>query len=271
MSILDGVEPSFTSEIEEWLYDLYIELSGAFGVKCELYLFNFFEECRIKKADLGKFARTALTKWRAGNEGLSSFKNTIIDEQLLHLLEANSPKIPQQGYCYRSFQHLVYAGFIENSLDEPPPKVITLKKPFGTGTWHLWVTFILDIDCRGFDADMLRDQLGLEITSGDYLYRFPVNLLRPKYIPTVFDAFGRPPFRPVLSSTDWGLTRNLNDDKVRFPEILILPFKTVGESPHGVRVDPKISSTPPNGWIASRLNEASRNKKYQQWRRQWLR
>lgn len=265
MSVFDGTNSSSKIGFDKWSRGL--EGEGDIG---KLILLNFFEENRIPKVECQVFIDKTLDNFVGGDDPIGSYRKTIIDENLLLLLTTNESEIPKDGLHLASLRYLVEKGFIDLPVDEKPPKEISLIKPLGTGKWFVWVTFKESIDFEKSSAVDIRNLLGLPTTKNDYLYYFPIQLLKSCYIPSVFDAFGRPPYRPVSEEENWGVTRNLLDDSPGAPELLIMPLQALSGSPTGYMVDSKINLPPPMGYIEKRLSYLMSNSEYLHWREKCL-
>jgi hypothetical protein len=188
-----------------------------------------------------------------------SYVAAINDKNLLLLLKANEDSIPTEGLHFAPLRYLIEKNLIaDEAFDEAVPMVVDLKEPLGKGKPYLWVTFKESIDFHTSDATQIRNLLGL--------YCIPVQFKKSTWIPSVFDAFGMPPYRPVSPGAEWGLTRNLVDDSIGVPELLIAPLETLSESPTAYLVEPRIDDPPPEGWLLKRLANLNSNVDYANWR-----
>lgn len=227
-----------------------------------LVLMNFHEESRIPSDRWATFATSTLDDFRRSNEAVASYRRAIINADLLRILSATDSGIPLDGVHFASRSYLNRAGYTDIPMDEDPPRVITLKRPLGSTKRLLWVTFKVHLDLTEFDSVEIRNVLGLVVGPGDFLYRFPVSLTRRKYVPSVFDAFGEPPFRPATAGSSWGTTINLVDNSPGLPELLIDPLTDIAESPTGYLVEPMIYSPPSMAYIRVRLEEFRNDRDY---------
>lgn len=230
-------------------------------------LLNFFEEQRISKAKCSVFVDTTLHNFLTSIGPVRSYTAAIKEKNLLLLLRTDKGSVPTVGLHFTYRHHLVEQKLIADvAFDEVASGEVDLKEPLGRGKPYLWATFKDSIDFNTSNAVQIRNLLGLPTTRSDYLYYFPIKFKESTWIPSVFDSFGKPPYRPVGPGAKWGLTRNLVDDSIGVPELLIAPLETVFESPKGYLVEPKINATPPDGWEAKRLAELINNLEYTRWR-----
>jgi hypothetical protein len=220
-----------------------------------LVLLNFLEEGRISNNEWLLFGTRTLHIFAETNNSISAYRGAILKSALQKSLVASQQEIPVAGLHFASRRYLVRRGYIEIPQDEIPSKIISLKKPLGSDKPLLWVTFEKSVDLKKLNSTNIRDSLGLPVGPDDFLYYFPITLQRPTYIPSVFDAFAAPPFRPVSAGSPWGTTRNLVDDSLGLPEVLIEPLGTLSGSPTGFLVDSVIDSPPPTGYVHARLRD----------------
>ena len=179
---------------------------------------------------------------------------------------AESTDIPAKGFHFTYLKYLVDEGFVDLTIDEKPPREIELKKPLGKGKRFLWVSFNKEqINLNTLSSIEARNLLGLPATKKDYLYYFELSLEKDLWIPSVFDAFGRPPFRPAGKNFKWGITRNLVDDSEGVPELLILPLQNLSECNTGYLVEPKINQLPPKGYVSKRLKDFANHPETKKW------
>lgn len=266
MSIFEEIDSSLSNDVKNWIKDLKKE--GDLG---KLFLLNFFLEARIQKEKCLLFNNAIISYRSDFSNPIDPINRSILENGLFLLLDINNYNhIPSKGLHFTSLRYLIEKGFVDVLNDEKPPKEINIKKPLGTGKLFLWITFEEKIDLNTYNSIDLRNLLGLPATKDDYLYFFPINLEKDLWIPSVFDAFGMPPYKPAGEDLKWGMTRNLIDDSEGVPELLALPLEFLSDSPIGYLANPRIDQLPPNGYIRKRLDEFSNHPENKRWKSLWL-
>lgn len=271
MSVLQLVPSSGSTQFSEWLKSI-----EAIGEKGKLTLYNFHLEERVPQGNYSKFVSLTLTNFKDKsnfNNAYDAYYQAIYSDEMFMLLKCNIAGIPEELMHFVPLRLLAKKGFVDSfSLDDKPPREITIKKPLGSGRTSFWVTFKSVLNMTSLNATDIRNLLGIIIADvGDHLYSFAFSI-NPNHqlcIPSVFDAFGCPPFMPAPPNSRWGMTRNLIDDSDGVPELLIAPLQTLSECPKGYLVEPTISSPPPTGYIPIRIQRMNNDDSYGQWRSKW--
>ncbi len=230
-----------------------------------LILLNLIEEERISQYECSIFTNSTVKRYKKTRDPILSLRETIIRNGLTLLLPVNPRGITEEGFHFVSRDYLIKEGYIESASDERPPKEIHLHHQLGLSKGYIWATFQNSVNLKRTNAIDIRNKLGLYYTKGDYLYCFPVSLKEPVYIPSTFDAFAEPPYRPTGKDKNWGISRNLVDDSPGLPEVLVLPLMAKSEFPVGYLVEP-VLDVKPEGWIAERIKDLMSNPQYLGWK-----
>lgn len=260
MSLLAFEKYKNNSKILSWVCDFKTS-----NIYSKASLLNVLEEKRINELDENSFINALIEQYSFKKENITSLKKSVFKNKLFLSLESDMP-ISDGIDCihFASLRYLVENDYIDIPLDSTPPSNITIKRPLGYNRRFFWATFIDEIKIS--DANHIRNLLGLPSTIDDYLFAFPFRISKNVYVPTSFDACFSPPFRPYHSKK-FGYTRNLVDDKLGVPEIIVLPLTTLSESPIGYLYSPKLNLTP-DSYLTKRQIDLNNNGDYKKWRKE---